>query len=128
MILIDKIITKIRRKRFEKINQFDDTNHFEKNTIINHTSWGTYSAANKNCFLNRVTIGNYVSIASNVKIGLGRHRFENFTTYHSPVLYDAVKDDEINYSDDNYWGYMTLNYFSPDRRYSSDKSFNICLL
>jgi isoamylase len=23
---------------------------------------------------------------------------------------------------DNYWGYMTLNYFAPDRRYSSDKA------
>ncbi|MBA6365153.1 glycogen-debranching protein, partial [Colwellia sp. BRX8-8] len=23
---------------------------------------------------------------------------------------------------DNYWGYMTLNYFAPERRYSSDKS------
>ncbi len=23
---------------------------------------------------------------------------------------------------DNYWGYMTLNYFAPDRRYSCDKS------
>ncbi|OJT25529.1 glycogen debranching enzyme [Archangium sp. Cb G35] len=23
---------------------------------------------------------------------------------------------------DNYWGYMTLNYFSPDRRYACDKS------
>jgi glycogen operon protein len=23
---------------------------------------------------------------------------------------------------DNYWGYMTLDYFAPDRRYSSDKS------
>lgn len=25
-------------------------------------------------------------------------------------------------SGDNYWGYMTLNYFAPERRYSSDKS------
>jgi isoamylase len=25
-------------------------------------------------------------------------------------------------TDDNYWGYMTLNFFSPDRRYSSDKT------
>jgi glycogen operon protein len=25
-------------------------------------------------------------------------------------------------SGDNYWGYSTLNYFAPDRRYSSDKS------
>ncbi len=24
--------------------------------------------------------------------------------------------------DDQYWGYMTLNYFAPERRYSSDKS------
>jgi glycogen operon protein len=24
--------------------------------------------------------------------------------------------------DDNYWGYMTLNFFAPDRRYSSDKT------
>lgn len=25
-------------------------------------------------------------------------------------------------TDDNYWGYMTLNYFAPDRRYAYDKS------
>jgi isoamylase len=25
-------------------------------------------------------------------------------------------------SGDNYWGYMTINFFAPDRRYSSDKS------
>jgi len=27
-----------------------------------------------------------------------------------------------NDTGDNYWGYMTLNYFAPDRRYSSDKT------
>jgi isoamylase len=32
-------------------------------------------------------------------------------------------DFEQSTSGDNYWGYMTLNYFSPDRRYSSDKSW-----
>jgi glycogen operon protein len=32
---------------------------------------------------------------------------------------DVVPDTTAG---DNYWGYMTLNYFSPDRRYSSDKS------
>jgi glycogen operon protein len=25
-------------------------------------------------------------------------------------------------TNDNYWGYMTLNYFAPDRRYAADKS------
>jgi len=102
MFLIRKIFTQIKRKRFKKTNQFDDTNHFGKKTRINHSSWGKYSGANTNCFLNRVKVGNYVSIASHVKIGLGRHRLENFTTYHSPVLYDSVKDNEINYSDENY--------------------------
>lgn len=32
---------------------------------------------------------------------------------------DVVPTDDIG---DNYWGYMTLNYFAPDRRYSSDKT------
>jgi len=30
--------------------------------------------------------------------------------------------DPDSNSGDNYWGYSTLNYFAPDRRYSSDKS------
>jgi glycogen operon protein len=34
------------------------------------------------------------------------------------------QNSDSNHGDDNYWGYMTLNYFSPDRRYSSDKSFD----
>jgi isoamylase len=34
-------------------------------------------------------------------------------------------DNDVNATsttDDNYWGYMTLNYFAPDRRYACDKS------
>ena len=30
--------------------------------------------------------------------------------------------DPSSTAGDNYWGYMTLNYFAPDRRYASDKS------
>lgn len=30
--------------------------------------------------------------------------------------------DPNSTTDDNYWGYMTLNYFAPDRRYASDKT------
>jgi isoamylase len=33
-----------------------------------------------------------------------------------------ANDNMASTSGDNYWGYMTLNYFAPDRRYSSDKS------
>ena len=35
---------------------------------------------------------------------------------------DANDVDATGTEGDNYWGYMTLNYFAPDRRYAYDKS------
>lgn len=35
---------------------------------------------------------------------------------------DTNDVDPNSTSGDNYWGYMTLNYFAPDRRYSADKT------
>ena len=35
---------------------------------------------------------------------------------------DGNDTDPTGTAGDNYWGYMTLNYFAPDRRYSSDRS------
>ncbi len=35
---------------------------------------------------------------------------------------DTNEVDPTSTSGDNYWGYMTLNFFAPDRRYSSDKT------
>lgn len=35
---------------------------------------------------------------------------------------DTNDIDPNSDSGDNYWGYMTLNYFAPDRRYASDKT------
>jgi glycogen operon protein len=35
---------------------------------------------------------------------------------------DTIDLDPTSTTGDNYWGYMTLNYFSPDRRYSSNKN------
>jgi isoamylase len=35
---------------------------------------------------------------------------------------DTNDVDPASNAGDNYWGYMTLNYFAPDRRYSSDKA------
>ena len=35
---------------------------------------------------------------------------------------DTNDFDPTSTTGDNYWGYMTLNFFAPDRRYSSDKS------
>jgi isoamylase len=35
---------------------------------------------------------------------------------------DSNDVDPNSAAGDNYWGYMTLNYFAPDRRYSSDRT------
>jgi glycogen operon protein len=35
---------------------------------------------------------------------------------------DANDVNATSTTDDNYWGYMTLNFFAPDRRYAYDKS------
>jgi len=35
---------------------------------------------------------------------------------------DTNDNDPNSDTGDNYWGYMTLNYFAPDRRYASDKT------
>jgi len=35
---------------------------------------------------------------------------------------DTNDADPNSNTGDNYWGYMTLNYFAPDRRYSSDQT------
>jgi glycogen operon protein len=35
---------------------------------------------------------------------------------------DTHEVDPTSTDGDNYWGYMTLNYFAPDRRYAYDKS------
>ncbi|PKM16596.1 MAG: glycogen debranching enzyme [Gammaproteobacteria bacterium HGW-Gammaproteobacteria-1] len=35
---------------------------------------------------------------------------------------DSNDVDPDSTAGDNYWGYMTLNFFAPDRRYSSDKT------
>lgn len=35
---------------------------------------------------------------------------------------DTNDSDPNSNSGDNYWGYMTLNYFAPDRRYAYDKT------
>lgn len=48
--------------------------------VINWSQIGSYSYVNKNTLIQNAKIGNYCSIASNVKIGLGRHPINLFST------------------------------------------------
>ena len=54
-------------------------------TRITNSVVGNYSYVSYNCFLNNCTIGRFCSIATGVKIGLGKHPVNLFST--SPIFY-----------------------------------------
>ena len=56
-----------------------------KNVIFNFSAIGQYSYVNINSMIQYATIGNYCSIAHGVKIGLGAHPIDKFST--SPIFY-----------------------------------------
>src|SRR5262249_39723480 len=39
-----------------------------------------------------------------------------------PVQETQNDQNDVDPSNANYWGYMTLNYFAPERRYAADKT------
>lgn len=54
-------------------------------TVINDSVIKSYSYIGSHCLIQNCEIGRYCSIASNVKIGLGMHPIDNFST--SPIFY-----------------------------------------
>ena len=54
-------------------------------TVLLNTEVGKYTYIQENCVIQNAKIGNYCSIASDVKIGLGRHPTDDFST--SPIFY-----------------------------------------
>lgn len=70
---------------------------------LKRSSVGDYTYIGKNSIINNTKIGNYCSIASNVKIVLGKHPLNFFST--SPSIYDKkayhyIRDSELEYTDD----------------------------
>lgn len=71
------------------------------NVTFNHSQIGKYSYINFDSFVQHTFIGNYCSIAHGVKIGLGAHPTDQFST--SPLFYRnrnpfAIKINELPYS------------------------------
>ncbi len=56
-----------------------------KGSVVNHCRIGKYTYVSYNALLQNTIIGNYCSISSNVKIGLGLHPLNLFST--SPIFY-----------------------------------------
>lgn len=75
-------------------NTFLDSNsRVFSNCVFNNVKLGSYSYVGKNSLLQNVTIGKFCSIASNVKIGLGKHPLDKFST--SPLFYKSLNPLQI---------------------------------
>ncbi|WP_081108168.1 CatB-related O-acetyltransferase [Staphylococcus kloosii] len=83
-------------------SKFSGNNYVDRLCRIRNTSFGKYSYIGYNSDLNNVQIGNYCSISSDVKVGLGNHPIAFFST--SPVFYSNknpfnLKINKVKYDD-----------------------------
>ena len=69
------------------------------NCIINHSSIGSYTYLNYGTLIQHTTIGNYCSISHNVKMGLGAHPLDLFST--SPIFYKVKNALGVNVVDED---------------------------
>lgn len=76
---------KINRLAYIKNTEFEGNNYIDRFCKIRNSSFGKYSYVGFNSDFNNVTVGNYCSISSNVKMGLGKHPTNHFSS--SPVFY-----------------------------------------
>lgn len=76
---------KINRLAYIKNTEFEGNNYIDRFCKIKNSSFGKYSYVGFNSDFNNVKVGNYCSISSNVKMGLGKHPTNHFSS--SPVFY-----------------------------------------
>ncbi|MBI5975588.1 CatB-related O-acetyltransferase [Staphylococcus canis] len=76
---------RINRLAYISNCHFEGHNYVDRFCKIRNSHFGQYSYVGFGSEFNHVEIGNYCSISSNVKIGLGKHPTHFFST--SPVFY-----------------------------------------
>lgn len=76
---------KINRLAYIHNSTFEGHNYIDRLCKIRNCHFGKYSYVGFESDFNQVEIGNYCSISSNVKIGLGKHPTHLFSS--SPVFY-----------------------------------------
>lgn len=76
---------RVNKLAYIKNSTFEGNNYVDRFCKIRNTSVGKYSYIGFGSDFNNVEIGNYCSISSDVKIGLGKHPIDHFSS--SPVFY-----------------------------------------
>lgn len=93
---------RINRLAYIKNSKFKGNNYVDRFCKIRNSTIGKYSYIGFNSDFNNVQIGNYCSISSDVKIGLGKHPVNHFSS--SPVFYSnnnpfGIKNAYINFDE-----------------------------
>src|SRR5699024_9720674 len=76
---------KVHRLSYVTNSSFDGNNYIDRWCKIRNSHFGMYSYVGFRGDFNNIEIGNYCSISSDVKIGLGKHPTHLFSS--SPVFY-----------------------------------------
>lgn len=76
---------RVNKLAYIKNSTFEGNNYVDRFCKIRNASVGKYSYIGFGSDFNNVEIGNYCSISSDVKIGLGKHPIDHFSS--SPVFY-----------------------------------------
>jgi acetyltransferase-like isoleucine patch superfamily enzyme len=78
----------------DKDSIIDKFVHILENTTINNSKIKSYSYVGCNCLIQNTTIGKFCSIANDVKMGLGNHPLDSFST--STIFYQKNNTLNIN--------------------------------
>ncbi len=68
--------------------EFDDYNYISSNSAIKDCSFGRFSYVGENTRIRNLRVGNFTSIGPDVKIGLGEHPTDRFSTH--PAFYSTA--------------------------------------
>ncbi|MCD8903873.1 CatB-related O-acetyltransferase [Staphylococcus chromogenes] len=93
---------KINRFAYVHNSTFEGNNYIDRFCKIRNCHFGQYSYVGFQSDFNQVEVGNYCSISSNVKMGLGKHPTHLFSS--SPVFYSnqnpfGVKSAYLEFDD-----------------------------
>lgn len=93
---------RVNRLSFVTNSTFQGNNFVDRFCKVRNSTIGKYSYIGFGSDFNNVKIGNYCSISSDVKIGLGKHPIDFFSS--SPVFYSnnnpfGVKETYFSYDD-----------------------------
>ncbi len=83
-------------------SNFGYYNNILDNVSLNECTLGDFTIIGNGTKISKTIIGNFCSIGSDCKIGLGKHPTKDFVSTH-PIFFSTLKQAQITFSDKNYF-------------------------